>query len=99
MDFVRTLAEVWLRQLGALLLWPFVLGALLHLLEIRYNERIVFWNGALQITLEDAAKLGAVFASPAMVRLPDGRTGTLQITHSHTMPGYCEIAGSGNPNE
>lgn len=50
MDFLRALADAWLRQLAALLLWPIVLGALLHLLERAtqaHLQKVLGWRGVV----------------------------------------------------
>ncbi len=72
--------------------------ALLHLIEIRYNERITFWNGVLELTDDQSAKLGQLGPAPMGVTLPDGRKGFLHFTHGKLVGGYNEIAGVGKPN-
>jgi hypothetical protein len=72
---------------------------LLHLIEIRYNERIVFWNGVVSLTDETRAKVGTVKPMEKVgILLPDGRRGCLMITHAYLTENYYEVAGVGNPN-
>src|SRR5437867_4317952 len=74
--------------------------AMIHLIEIRYNERILFWNGVVELTLDDMAKLGRLPpGAPMELSLPDGRTGFLNLHHIHMAAGYCELAGTGGPNQ
>lgn len=74
------------------------LDAMLHLIEVRYNERITFWNGVIQLTTDQWKNLGDVEHLPLGVKLPDGRTGFLHVTHCNMRADYCEIAGVGSPN-
>jgi hypothetical protein len=69
--------------------------AFLHLVEIQYSSRITFWNGVLQV----AGNLpGGGYPCVAGIALPDGRTGSLRLTHFDVQEGYLELAGSGSPN-
>lgn len=72
MDFVRALAEAWFRQLGAFLLWPLVLGVVLHLLERATQaflskalgwRGIVWWTGWLGTPIHELshAAVGTLF--------------------------------------
>jgi hypothetical protein len=74
------------------------LNAMLHLIEIRYSERIVFWNGIFQITRDEMSRLGDVGKRPVFVTLPDGRTGALHISYGNATSDYFEFAGAGQPN-
>jgi hypothetical protein len=74
-----------------------IICALLHLVEIRYNERITFWNGVLRLTDDQARKVG-VGQLPIAVKLSDGRTSFLLPTHWKDISGYFEIAGVGRPD-
>lgn len=76
-----------------------VIDALLHLIEIVYNERITFWNAVMELTDESARSLGVFDQHPTLgVRLADGRTGFLEITHCTATGEYFELAGVGKPN-
>src|SRR5262249_18060329 len=75
--------------------------AAIHLVEVRYCEDLVFWNGVCQFTGENmprAEKLSRD-ALPVEVILPDGRTGFLYIVQTHWESGArYEIAGVGISN-
>jgi len=80
------------------------LDATIHLIEIRYNGWIAFWNGVLQMTKDDIRKLGEITDTPLDVHLPDGRTGYLHLIHARAISteapvreGYFELAGVGRP--
>jgi len=73
-------------------------NAMLHLIEIRYNDRIVFWNGVMQLTRDQLMRFGEPGDLPVFVRLPDGRTGYLHLTHGNMTADYYELAGVGKPN-
>jgi hypothetical protein len=90
------------QKIDCQLLWKgHAIDVLLHLIEVRYSKRIVFWNGVAQLTMDDVAKLGEMQPDdpPVEVRLPDGRTGFLYITHGRMEGGYFELAGTGKPND
>ena len=74
--------------------------ALLHLVEVRYGERVVFWNGVWEMTAADVVKTGALAAADATfaVRLCDGREGSLTVTYRHAAPNYFQMAGVGRPS-
>ena len=59
------------------------LEAMLHLIEVVYNDRITFWNGVAQLTTDQVNRLGEMPAGQTMVgvELSDGRTGFLDVTH------------------
>jgi hypothetical protein len=77
-----------------------VLDVLLHLVEVRHSDRIMFWNGVALVTTDQIAKFDdmTVDATPCEVRLPDGRTGMLYLTHGRMLGEYFELAGVGKPN-
>lgn len=76
------------------------IDAMLHLIEIRYNERLVFWNGVAQLTDDQVEKLGGPLKPPVIVevKLPNEQTGFLHLTHFRGTSGYFEVAGVGKPN-
>ena len=72
-----------------------------HFVEVRYSERIVFWNVVLQVTDDEIGKLGEIGSAPVGLRLPYGRTGFMYLTHvSVSGQGitHHEFAGVGKPN-
>ncbi len=72
---------------------------LLHLIEVRYSERIVFWNGVLQLTRDQMLRFGEPPNHPVTVTLSDDRVGGLYFTHGTARSGdYFELAGVGKPN-
>jgi len=75
------------------------MDAVIHLVEVPYSERIVFWNGVAALTDDDARSLGALQPGRSVVdvSLPDGRKGFLHVTHFHQPEGYFEPAGAGVP--
>jgi hypothetical protein len=76
--------------------------ALIHLVEVRYSETVVFWNGVLQLTKDNMVRLGNAPGGtmPIGLVLADGRTGFLHITQGQSSSGdYHELAGVGKPNE
>jgi hypothetical protein len=71
----------------------------LHLIEVRYSERITFWNGVTQLTEDDLETLRECQMGEMLtVRLADGRTGFLYVTQFRLEVGYSEIAGVGKPS-
>ncbi len=74
------------------------LGVLLHLIEIRYNKHITFWNGVMELTLDQMKLIKEVNDKPVGVELEDGRKGFFHLTQGKSSAGYYEIAGVGKPN-
>lgn len=76
--------------------------AFAHVIEVRYDERFVFWNVVLQLTEDEIVKLGTIGPpSPVGVCLDDGRKGFLFLTHINMDfrgEGHNEIAGVGKPS-
>ena len=73
------------------------------LIEIRYSDRLVFWNAVISLTDDDFKLLIAGRSSfdVVVMHLPDGRTGGLHVDYgvvASSEYGYCEIAGTGKPN-
>jgi hypothetical protein len=69
--------------------------AVLHLIEVPYDGRFVFWNGVAELTTEDAARLlGDMQGDLASigVRLSDGRTGCLYMVQGN---GQADLTGAG----
>ena len=75
------------------------IDGLLHLIEVRYSDRVVFWTGVWEMTTDQAARIGVLSASAATfeVRLSDGRQGYLTATHILPERDYFQMAGVGKP--
>ena len=69
-----------------------------HLIEVVYSERIRFWNAVFQVPMEIADAMGRHGNLPIFVKLADGRSAGLNVTHGNMEGGYFELAGVGNPN-
>jgi hypothetical protein len=78
-----------------------MIPAVADLIEIRYSERLVFWNAVILLTDDDYKKLitGRSSLDIVVVHLSDGRTGGLHVDYGIAAAnGYREIAGVGKPN-
>ena len=78
-----------------------LIPATADLIEIRYSDRLVFWNAVILLTNDDFNSLiaGRNSLDIVVVHLPDGRTGGLHIVYGiAASEGYREIAGVGKPN-
>jgi hypothetical protein len=78
------------------------LDAMLHLIEIVYDDRFTFWNGVMEIPVDKARMFGVLDQIldqrfTVGVRLSDGRKGYFDLTDVE-MPGEnLQLAGVGAP--
>ncbi len=79
------------------------LDSVLHLVEVRFDDRVVYWNAVAELT-DDAAKPldphfdGPLSMYPIAVHLEDGRKGRLYINKGVGSAGYIGVSGVGWPD-
>lgn len=66
--------------------------SVIHLIEIRYSDRITFRNGVLQVP--SAAMQWEGMATGLTLMLADGRKAEMTVTHFQIVSGYNEVAGA-----
>jgi hypothetical protein len=76
------------------------IDAMIHLVEICYDSRLLFWNCVMQLTKDNMMVLGeAIDGRPIGIELSDGRNGYLHVVSCRIQAGdYYEIAAVGKPN-
>lgn len=75
-----------------------VVDAMIHLIEIHYSERVVFWNAVWSLTRDQIMRLGDLPLNDMVeVELEDGRRGRLRVSQGRVSGEYSEMSGVGTP--